>query len=577
MPINPGLDASGNGNNWATNNINFTTSGVTYDTMTDVPTNTNATTANYCVMNPLSRITGYNAFTYTAGNLNVSSGNVSTFMAGTSSMATPSIGKFYWEATVTTLTTFGDMFIGLYSPDAAYPATYRDAGNISNLSGAGQTSGSTYTAGDIIGVAVDSTNGTVQFYKNNVAQGATPSLTFTAGTQLFAYMASDNNAGEIAASWNFGQRPFTYTPPTGFVALNTFNLPTPTIGATASTQANSYMDVSLYTGNGANPRTPVSNLNFAPDFVWIKDRSSTAFHNISDSVRGVSKIIQSNTTSVEQAAPNGGVSVFNSNGFTVQGSSTVSDVNQNGNAFVAWNWNAGGSTVTNTSGSISSQVRANTSAGFSVVTFSTNASSGGATIGHGLGVAPSMILMKARNQTYSWDVYHVSVGATYRLRLNTSAGREGPSSDYWNSTTPTSSVFSINQGFYGTGVNTVAYCFSEVAGYSKFGSYTGNSSTDGAFVYTGFRPRFVMFKCFTNSGTYWVIIDSARNTSNLSSTQLFPNASDADTTGGSADQPIDILSNGFKLRGTGGAGNESPQSYLYMAFAETPFNYANAR
>jgi hypothetical protein len=259
---------------------------------------------------------------------------------------------------------------------------------------------------------------------------------------------------------------------------------------------------------------------------------------------------------------------FNSNGFSV-GSEQRN--NNNVSSYVGWQWNAGGTTVTNTSGSISSQVRANPTAGFSVVTYTGNGT-GGATIGHGLGVAPRMIILKRRNGTSNWTVGHSSLPSWANfLVLNITDG-QGSNNVVWNSTAPTSSVFTVGTGAdqNGSGNTIVAYCFAPVAGYSAFGSYTGNGSADGTFIYTGFRPAYVLRKR-TDSTSDWVIADDARNPSNEVTSRLYANVNDAE--GGEA---LDFLSNGFKNKADGSL-NTSGGTYIYMAFAETPFNYANAR
>ena len=206
------------------------------------------------------------------------------------------------------------------------------------------------------------------------------------------------------------------------------------------------------------------------------------------------------------------------------------------------------------------------------------------TIGHGLGVAPNFIILKRRNSAVNWFVGGSNIAAagngtwsSAMEGLNTTAAVNTGATGVFNSTAPTSTVFTGGAEMTTNGGTFVAYCFSEIAGYSKFGSYVGNGSADGTFVYTGFRPRYVMFKGSSTSGGYWVVIDTARNTSNLANLQLFPNANDADTTGGSTDQPVDMLSNGFKLRGSGGAGNLNGTTYIYMAFAETPQKFSLAR
>jgi hypothetical protein len=570
-----GNDFSGNGNNWTTNNISLT-AGSTYDSMTDVPTLTSATAANFATWNPLKRSyqTGgvtHLPFNFSNGNLTVSADNNSSIHETWSTIGVSS-GKWYWEVTVTQAASL-DVYVGAINGSFADTSVgssfgngaYQNNGVIQNLSGTLVTSGSTYTNGDIIGVALDCTNGTVQFYKNNVAQGATPSYTFTSGTLMFAKVNTNDVAGANILNGNFGQRPFAYTPPTGFVALNTFNLPEPTIGATASTQANKYMDATLYTGTGAT--LSVTNAgSFSPDLVWLKIRSTTGNQYWFDTNRGVYNFLLSDGINAETNATNT-LTAFNSNGFTL---GTSSGTNPSGGSMVAWQWRGSDSTaVTNTAGSITSTVSANTSAGFSVVTWTGTGSTG--TVGHGLGVAPAMIITKMRNGTTNWNTYHRSLGNTSYLELNTTNAVQS-SGSVWNSTTPTSTIFGI--GAYGGSDNLVAYCFSEVAGYSKFGSYTGNGSTDGTFIYTGFKPRYIMIKR-TDSTGQWVVVDTARSPSNVVDAYLFANLDNAEAS--SSSYYLDILSNGWKIRGTISNLNASGGTYTYMAFAENPYKYSLAR
>jgi hypothetical protein len=280
-------------------------------------------------------------------------------------------------------------------------------------------------------------------------------------------------------------------------------------------------------------------------------------------VRGVQKSLYSNLTNAEATDP--GVYSFDSDGFTAYNSAYT---------YVAWNWNAGGSTVTNTSGSISAQVRANPTAGFSVVTFTKNASTN-ETIGHGLGVAPTMIIVKTRGSAgyTGWAVYHVSTGTNGYLELNTTSAFNTLSTT-WNNTAPTSTVFTMGTGWTAASNSMVAYCFAAVAGYSAFGSYTGNGSTDGPFVYLGFRPRFIVYKISSGTTGNWKMHDTSRGTYNANSPELLAESSAAE---GASSGLFDLLSNGFKLRTTSSNYNGSGNTYIYMAFAENPFKYSLGR
>jgi hypothetical protein len=378
-----GYDKSGNSNNWTTNNISLTT-GSTYDSMTDVPTLTSATTSNFAVLNPLSK--AYSTYTISDGNLGWTSSTVN--MGAFSTIQLPTSGKYYWEI-VMTASAGGSPQIGVGGGTAglgdlgAYYRTNGNKGQYGGVSGNGESAyGATWTTNDVIGVAydADTSSGQVTFYKNNSSQGvAFSSLLTNFPNGLFA--AFQNNAsGTTNFVANFGQRPFAYTPPTGFVALNTFNLPTPTIGATASTQANKYFDILLYTGNGGTQT--ITGLNFQPDLVWGKARNDAVSHNLFDIVRGGDRQLVSNSTNAEVDRAGDAV-VFNSNGITLDAS--YCNINNTSTTTVAWNWKANGTGVTNTAGSITSTVSANTTSGFSIVSYTAPSGGGPFTVGHGLG------------------------------------------------------------------------------------------------------------------------------------------------------------------------------------------------
>jgi hypothetical protein len=337
---------------------------------------------------------------------------------------------------------------------------------------------------------------------------------------------------------------------------------TPTIPA-----GNLYMNATLYTGTGASLTVAngVAGQNFQPDLVWFKNRSNAQNNHLMDVNRGGGDILYSNLTNAEDALGTSWAN-FTSTGFSI---GAGSGINNSGNTFVAWQWKANGSPVSNTSGSITSQVSANTTSGFSVVTF-TAQGSGTSTIGHGLGVSPSLIITKARNATLGWPTYHSSVGLNNYLLLNTTASTTADSGSFIS---VSSSTFGLGTSF-ANGNNYVAYCWAPIAGYSAFGSYTGNGSTDGTFVYTGFRPRFLMIKR-TDTGGDWVIQDSARSSYNASTLRLWADLSNAETD--ASNYAIDFVSNGMKHRNTNADTNASGGTYIYAAFAENPFKYANAR
>jgi hypothetical protein len=326
------------------------------------------------------------------------------------------------------------------------------------------------------------------------------------------------------------------------------------------------MNATLYTANGGTPQSitnGVSGQSFAPDFVWVKTRSVSNYHGLADSVRGVNKALFSNVTDAESTASSNYVTSFDTNGFSINQGGVFNG--SSGTTMVAWQWKAGGTAVSNTVGSITSSVSANTTSGFSVVTYTGTGAAG--TVGHGLGVAPSLVIYKRRSAADDWYVYHTSTGAGNYLVLNPTAASTANSSIF-NNTAPTSTVFSVGSSTSGSGQTNVAYCWAPIAGYSAFGSYTGNGSADGPFVYLGFRPRFVMIKR-TNSTADWMMIDTARSPFNVEKALLQANLSNAED---ASTELIDGLSNGFKLRnGAYSSLNASGSTYIYMAFCENPF------
>jgi len=326
-----------------------------------------------------------------------------------------------------------------------------------------------------------------------------------------------------------------------------------------------YFNTKLYTGNGST--NAITGVGFQPDWCWIKSRSNpgTYGHELYDSIRGVRKLLQTNTSGAEFTVPSTSFESFDSDGFTVQLSDNYGrGVNENNGLYVAWNWLAGGTASSNTDGSITSTVSANTTSGFSIVTYTSTTG----TVGHGLGVTPKVVLMKARNLADQWTMGHASLPSwTYGISGMPGSGVQDSNATFWNSTAPTSTVFS--QGSWDNGYNKVAYCFAEIKGFSKFGSYVGNGSTDGTFIYTGFKPSFIMTKCTTtdNGSTVWGMFDNKRIGYNSNNYRVFASNSNAEDT---TANEIDILSNGFKCRSTSSTHNLSGQTFIYMAFAENP-------
>jgi len=571
-----GKDYSGNGNNWTP------TAGVGNDSLVDTPTPYGVDTGaggnvggNYATLNAVDTAT---TSTLSNGNLNISlSGASGSSQASTIAMTS---GKWYWEVTESAVTNQACQ-IGIMRGNIA-PATitytsnpsgvyYAAATGNKNLDGTqtayGTAWGSTGTT-YVIGIALDADAGTVTFYLNNTSQGLITLPSNTNGWRAQSLWSSGSGTGTL--DFNFGQRPFAYTAPSGFLALCTQNLPTPTIGATSATLANKYFDINLWTGNGSS-QTLTNTGGFQPDWVWLKSRSSgTNFHNLFDVIRGATKHLFSNTTAAEGTNAQS-LTAFTSTGFSV---GNDNDVNQSSSTYVGWQWKAGGTGVSNASGTITSTVSASTTSGFSVVTF-TAPSSGSGTVGHGLGVAPNMMIWKSRSNADSWTTYHSSLGGSSALFLNSTGASFGLTWGTINST-----LFTADTSQNCTASRTyVAYCFAAVAGYSAFGSYTGNGSANGPFVYTGFRPAFVMVKN-TAAGENWVMLDATRNTSNVTNNKLAANSSVAEndaSIGDSTQNNFDFLSNGFKAVTTNSGTNGSSAVIIYMAFASNPFKYSLAR
>jgi hypothetical protein len=324
-----------------------------------------------------------------------------------------------------------------------------------------------------------------------------------------------------------------------------------------------YFNTVLYTGNGSGQS--ITGVGFSPEFLWLKERTSTSSHRLSDIIRGTNKQLSSNALDAEETISTV-VSSYDSDGFTV-GADNGS--NESGQTYVSWNWKANGSGVSNTSGSITSTVSANTTSGFSIVSYTGNVTAG-ATVGHGLGSTPAMIIFKERNSVTNWVVYHhknTSAPETDYLYLNTT-GATADYVGYFNNTLPTSSVFSLGNdgGINGSGDTYIAYCFAEKQGYSKFGSYTGNGNADGTFVYTGFKVAMIICKN-TGAAEDWIIKDNTRDIDNPVDDVLYPNGNYVEDDGAT----VDFLSNGFKCRTTAANTNQSGNTFIYMAFAENPF------
>ncbi len=330
---------------------------------------------------------------------------------------------------------------------------------------------------------------------------------------------------------------------------------------TTINKSSDYFNTKLYTGNGSTQS--ITGVGFQPDMNWCKTRTSAGYNHVMvDFVRGVTKVIRPNLTNSESTYTNA-LTSFDSDGFTL-GADSNGEHNKTGDSFVSWNWLANGAGVANTDGSISSTISANTTSGFSIVSYTGTGSN--ATVGHGLGSVPKMMIIKNRDSVEEWGVYHVANGNTHVQYLNTT-GAKSDDAGFWNDTTPTSSVFTVGNSarVNQNGSAMIAYCFAEKQGYSKFGSYTGNGNTNGTFVYTGFKPAFVITKDAT-SVSNWNMYDNKRDTFNLTDKLLRPDESDSEI----QSDGIDLLSNGFKARATNAAVNKANAGFIYMAFAEAP-------
>jgi hypothetical protein len=578
-----GKDLSGNSNNWTPNNFSVT-AGVGNDSFVDSPTNYGTDTGaggevrgNYATLNPLATPQLLGQYTISNGNLAItSSDTANSYIPAT--IGLPTSDKYYFEYACTNPD--GDQrrdCVGLAKTTATSWLGSTDSigydcfeGKVNNNGTLSIASYATWNNGDIISVAVDCSTGNIWFAKNGSWQAGNPSAgtgatitlsnisqyTFAVGTR-----ASGLAGYTVKGSVNFGQRPFAYTAPSGFKALCSQNLPTSILPQTA-------FAVNTFTNSNSSR---IIGTGIQSDLVWSKRRESSGEHLFHDAIRGAGKTLYG-TTSAE--VDNGAYYVqgFNSDSYSIGASDNALN-GGTGATYVSWTWNAGGTTVTNTTGSISAQVRANPAAGFSVVTYTGN-SAADQTVGHGLGVAPSFIIAKSRSSAATnWVTYHSALGINYVTIFTTSATINV--TGYWGTAAPSSTIFRVKGGGYENNINAgtmVAYCWAEIAGYSRFGSYTGNGAADGPFVYTGFRPRWIMIK---STGTEsWGIWDSVRNDYNFADDFLLAQSSNGEQNG---PQGVDFLSNGFKVRGNYAINNSSGQAYIFVAYAESPFKYSRAR
>lgn len=574
-----GADSSGNGNNWTVNGVT-TSAGPNYDPMRDYMTSfTSEGWGNTATLNPLHNA-GTTLGTASDGNLywSANGGSGEGYIAGT--MAVKS-GKWYFEYTRDTGTTHTvvgvtDIGVSQRNTDGTNPfdagiggAWYSNnasgASNGYNANGVGGTSsGISIGTGDVLAFAFDASNG--NFWLGQASGGsvtwgnsgdpatdANPTGTITTVPNAYIpYVAnfSSSSGRNTRAIMNFGQQPFVGAVPAGFAALQTHNLPVPAIVTPTA-----YFKTLTYTGTGS--AQSITGLDFQPDLVWIKSRSAATDHALYDSARGVQQDLATNNTSSESTQAQG-LTAFNSNGFTI---GSLGKLNTNSADYVAWAWKKG------------------TTPGFNVVTYTGN-NGNGQPVAHGLGKAPAMFILKARNSGQNWKVWHSALTPeSNECTLSSNSGC-GTSTAIWNNTAPDSTNIYVGKNGWagqaqvnGSGVNYIVYAWAEVPGFSNFGIYTGNGSNDGPFINTGFRPAFVLIKQSSASGNSWQLVDMNRPTYNPIDTRLVPDGNNSENSLVS----MDLLSNGFKIRTNNNAFNASGATYIYAAFAEAPFKYANAR
>jgi len=584
-----GNDVSGEGNDWTTNNLAAT------DQMLDSPTN------NFATLNPLDEDDD-NSITYSEGNLKITASGGS-FKQSRATFAPLSSGKWYFEMIPSNLHSSQNCSCGVISESyipgnssGIHLNSYAWFGNMDNgvkfhyydASSHGIIYGVNAGSTDVWGMALDLDSGTktLKFYINNSLKHTAnlsgnefqvfTELQWTDARIIMNFGQDSSFAGNKTAQSNAddnGYGDFYYSPPTGYLALCTQNLDDPADGLYADS-VNPNIDMVLWTGDGATSRVISANtIDAGVDFAWIKSRSHAQGYIVGDVVRGDNKALSTNSTASEDTGTNIIQSIGDASSFTV---GNAGRTNTSGYTYIAWLWKMGGTGSSNTDGSITSTVSANVAAGQSIVSYTGNGTSG-ATVGHGLSSKPEAWFIKGRDNTDHWFSYNKALGIDSHIYLNGTSAKITSADDPWNSTEPTTSVISLktNGGINGSGQGYIMYAFHSVDGYSKVGSYTGNgSSSDGTFVYTGFRPAYVMVKK-TSASDHWWITDSKRDVDNVVERWVYASSSGAEVN--TTWDAFDYLSNGFKLRNTDGGLNGSGHTYIYIAFAEYPFKYTNAR
>jgi hypothetical protein len=599
------LDQSGNGNHLAATGLEYT------DSKPDLPTN------NFAVWLPTYADTSsINDVTLSEGNLKVA-GTSTSFDISALSFVLPKSGKWYFEYTI------GGQFDGWGFCKAAQEDAITGGNGLGALStseggGIQQTgwrnSGSVttnfgignFTAGQIHQVAIDVDGGKLYYGVNNTyyaadgdADGNPSAGTNHLSTFDFAgqevKLMTQVTTDSVAQNWNFGQNPtfnntkiaqgfsdangignFFYAPPTDYLALCTDNLPDPGIDPNAGDDPQEYFNTVLWTGTGS--AQSITGMGFKPDWLWFKSRGHGDDHALFDSVRGPSKGLKSNSANAETTSSD--LTSFDTDGFTTATPAQYASLGSSSRSIVTWGWKAGGSTqTTNTDGTITSLVSVSAESGFSVVAYTGTGSAG--TVGHGLGKAPAWIIIKNRGTgNREWLIYHhESEGVPQNFGMFFTNADPFDDDSAFNDTAPTTDVFSVKNSASSnnTSEEHIAYCFAEIDGFSKFGRFAAAGGADNSFIYLGFRPAWFLIKRVNADGYDWVLYDNTRDPFNAGSIRVSPNLANAEVGPDATNYGIDFVSNGVKLRSGQADTATSGGTYIYMAFAEQPFKYANAR
>ena len=552
---------TGDGGAWSASGF------TTVDQMLDTPLK------NYTTLNPLDqRATTYRSVALSNGNLDID--KLENNAARSAFGVRLNGGKWVYEATLTSSPDgsaqlgWSALNVDLNNSETQGPlAQYLNTGEkrISSSSGTGSPTtssyGASFTNGDVIRVETNFNDSTIEFFKNNATQGSIDISGMNDGTiDYFPHVY----ANDTSVSLNFGQRSFVNTPTSGFKALNTANLAAPAI-----TDGSTNFQTTLYIGNGSTQSINQSaNSTFLPDFAWIKNRTAADSHALFDVTRGATKVLSSNNTAIEDTNADT-LTGFESDGFALGDDVIVNTSLEN---YVAWQWHTqGGAGSSNTTGTINTTTTSvSQAAGISISTYTGTGSN--ATIGHGLGAAPAMIIIKRRDAANQWAVYHNGLGGNTKYLQLDSTSAVGTDATFWNSTSPTSTVFSIgtDNDVNASGGTYVAYAFASVPGFNAIGKYTGNANADGPFIFTGMRPAFVLVKEYTSVDD-WVVWDTQRDPTNVGGRVLRPDNGIAEFNGIGGSRDIDILSNGFKWRSSNNTMNGDGSEYIFTAFAEHPF------